>query len=51
VERMIENISLFDFALSEEEMEEINSLNKNKRYNDPGQYAEPAFNVFYPIYE
>lgn len=51
LERLIENISLYDFALSEDEMKAINALNKNERYNDPGKYTEPGFNCFYPIYE
>ena len=51
LERLKENISLFDFELSEEQVQLIDGLNKNKRYNDPGVYAEPAFNTFYPIFE
>jgi len=51
VERLIENINLFDFTLSEDEMAVIASLNKNKRYNDPGVFAEAAFGCFFPIYE
>lgn len=50
-ERLIENISIFDFELTEDEMKAINSLNKNERYNDPAKYTEAAFNCFYPIYE
>lgn len=50
-ERLIENISIFDFSLTDEEMKAIAALNKNERYNDPGKYTEPAFNNFYPIYE
>jgi D-xylose reductase len=29
----------------------IDSLNKNRRFNDPGHFAEAAFNTFFPIYE
>jgi len=32
-------------------MKSIDSLNKNRRYNDPGVFCEPAFATFYPIYE
>ena len=49
--RMDENRSLFDFYLPLEDMELIQSLNKNKRYNDPGVFAEAAFGTFCPIYE
>lgn len=51
IERVIENITIFDFALTEEEMATINGLDKNLRYNDPGNYAEFAFGTFCPIFE
>jgi diketogulonate reductase-like aldo/keto reductase len=50
-ERLTENISIFDFALTEDEMNAIYKLNKNERYNDPGKYTEPGMGCFYPIYE
>ncbi|MEQ8314822.1 MAG: aldo/keto reductase [Gammaproteobacteria bacterium] len=50
-ERLSENLSIFDFALSEAEMETISALNKNRRYNDPADFCEAAFNTFYPIYD
>lgn len=50
-ERLAENAAIFDFELSADEMNAVSALNKNKRYNDPGMYAEAAFKVFYPIYE
>lgn len=49
--RMVENLSLFDFELSEQEMEAISALNINRRFNDPGDFCEAAFNTFYPIYD
>ena len=49
--RMKENLSLFDFELSEQEMRDISALNQNKRFNDPGDFCEAAFNTFYPIYD
>lgn len=51
VERLKENLSLFDFELSSEEMLVISALNRNRRYNDPGVFCEAAFNTFFPIYE
>jgi len=51
IERVIENISLFDFNLSQEEMKVITSLDKNKRYNDPGVFCESAFGCYCPIYD
>jgi D-xylose reductase len=50
-ERLVENISLFDFELTQEEMQKINDLNKNRRFNDPGVFCEEAFNTFCPIFE
>jgi D-xylose reductase len=49
--RLVENFDIFGFTLTSEEMEQINSLNKNKRFNDPGVYCELAFRTYCPIYE
>ncbi len=49
-QRMAENISVFDFELSAEFMQEISALNQNRRFNDPGDFCESAFNTFFPIY-
>lgn len=49
--RMKENRDLFNFNVYKEDMEAINALNINKRYNDPGVFAELAFGCFCPIYE
>lgn len=51
VERMKENRSLFDFYLDKEDLEVIDGLNANRRYNDPGVFCEAAFGTFCPIYE
>lgn len=48
--RMKENRIVFDFILSDDEMNIINKLNKNHRYNDPGVFCE-GMGVFCPIYE
>jgi diketogulonate reductase-like aldo/keto reductase len=48
---MVENRSLFDFYLAKQEMDMIDSLNVNRRYNDPGAFCEAAFGTFCPIYE
>jgi len=50
-ERLIENAALFDFELSANDMNAINELNRNQRFNDPGVFTELAFNTFFPIYE
>lgn len=49
--RLKENLDIFDFELSQAQMESIASLNCNRRFNDPGDFCEPAFNRFYPIYD
>jgi D-xylose reductase len=51
VERMKENLNIFDFELSTEDMLSISALNQNRRFNDPGHFCEDAFNTFYPIYD
>jgi D-xylose reductase len=50
-ERLRENIAIFDFELTPDEMASIGSLNRNRRFNDPGVFCEKAFNTFFPIYE
>jgi D-xylose reductase len=50
-ERLAENLAIFDFELSDEEMRAISALDRNRRFNDPGVFCEKAFNTFFPIYE
>jgi len=50
-ERLIENLSIFDFTLNDDEMLAIDNLNSNRRFNDPGQFCEAAFGHFHPIYD
>jgi len=42
---------LFDFELTADEMKTISGFNRNRRFNDLGDFAEAAFNTFFPIYE
>ncbi|CAG8517797.1 607_t:CDS:2 [Funneliformis caledonium] len=43
-DRLLENRNLFDFELTQEELHKISSLNRNLRFNDPGEYANiPIF--------
>ncbi|PAY19227.1 4-dihydromethyl-trisporate dehydrogenase [Rhodopirellula sp. SM50] len=51
VERLKENLDLFDFELTDQQMNTLASLNQNRRFNDPGDFGEKAFNTFFPIYE
>jgi D-xylose reductase len=49
--RLKENIAIFDFELASDQMQAISSLDRNRRFNDPGVFCEAAFNTFCPIYE
>ncbi|OFE14096.1 4-dihydromethyl-trisporate dehydrogenase [Pseudohongiella acticola] len=51
VERLAENLAIFDFELSDDDMVAISELNRNRRFNDPGTFCEQAFGRFYPIYD
>ncbi len=51
IERLPENLAVFDFALSSDDMAAISALNQNRRFNDPGAFCELAFSHFYPIYD
>lgn len=48
---MAENRNLFDFELSAEDMTSISAMNLGRRFNNPGDYAENAFKLFFPIFE
>jgi diketogulonate reductase-like aldo/keto reductase len=50
-ERLRENLAIFDFKLSNDEMNAITGLDRNRRFNDPGIFGEKAFNTFLPIYD
>ena len=51
LERLVENLSLSDFNLTDEEMDAISGLNQNRRFNDPGKFCESAFGTFHSIYD
>jgi D-xylose reductase len=51
VERLAENLRVFDFELGSDDMAVISALNQNRRFNDPGAFCEQAFGKFYPIYD
>lgn len=50
-ERLLENWQAQDFVLTDREMQQINQLDRGRRFNDPGDFCERAFNTFCPIYE
>ena len=50
-QRLAENLDVFGFELSAEEMRSISALDQHRRFNDPGVFCEAAFNTFFPIYE
>ena len=51
IEHLRENLDIFDFALSREEMNQIDGLDRGRRFNDPAVFGERAFNTFYPIFD
>ena len=50
-ERLAENLDIFGWSLTAEEMKVISSFNMNKRFNDPGDFCENAFGTYNPIYD
>ncbi len=51
IPRLKENLDVFEFELSPDEMAAISSLDRGRRFNDPGEFCQTAFNTFFPIYE
>jgi D-xylose reductase len=49
--RMAENLAISNFDLNDTEMQAISALDCQRRFNDPGEFCEAAFNTFYPIYD
>ncbi len=49
--RLQENLALFDFELTGDDMSSLNGLDRHRRYNDPGYFGEKAFNTFFPIFD
>ncbi len=49
--RLQENRAIFDFELSDDEMKHVTDLDRNRRFNDPGEFCERAFNTFFPIFD
>jgi D-xylose reductase len=49
-DRMKENRDVLDFSLTGEELEKIDALNQNRRYNDPGAFCL-GMGTFCPIYD
>ena len=49
--RLAENLALFGFALTPDEMASIDRLDRHRRFNDPGHFGEKAFNTFFPIFD
>ena len=51
VEHLRENIDIFHFALEPAEMARIDALDRQRRFNDPGEFCEAAFHTFFPIFD
>lgn len=49
--RFQENRAIYDFELTADEMNSISALERGRRFNDPGEFGERAFNTFYPIFD
>ena len=51
VNRMAENLASSLIELTDEDMLAITNLDRGRRFNDPGNFCEGAFNTFHPIYD
>ena len=50
-ERLRKNIALFDFELTDEEIQAIYAPNQNRRFNDLATFYERAFGMFCTIHD
>ena len=50
-ERLKENLAAADITLTDEQMQQIDALDRHRRFNDPGDFCERVFNCFYPIFD
>ena len=50
-ERIKQNLDLFSFTLTEEQMKQMDGINRNERINNPGEWMEVFFGKFYPIFD
>jgi D-xylose reductase len=48
--RMRENLDVLSWSLDEDEMAVVESHNLNRRFNDPVDFCQGAFNTFAPLY-
>ena len=46
-----ENLGAAELVLSEPDMATVSELNRNLRFNDPGQFCEAEFDTFCPIFD
>ncbi len=51
IERLRENLDVFDFELTAAEVAAISALNSNRRFNDPKVFCEQAFGCYFPIFD
>jgi D-xylose reductase len=51
IARLAENLDVYDFVLTDSEMLNIDILNRDRRFNDPADFGEKAFNTFFPIFD
>ncbi|MDF1824971.1 MAG: aldo/keto reductase [Verrucomicrobiales bacterium] len=51
VAHLKENLDIYDFELSDAEMLTIDQMNRDRRFNDPAEFCEAAFNTYCPIFD
>ena len=49
--RLKENLAVFDFGPWRRRDAEPFRANRNRRFNDPGEFCEKAFDTFFPIFD
>ena len=51
LERIKQNLDIFGFEMTVEDMEKMKNLDRHLRFNDPAIYCEKVFNTFCTIFD
>jgi len=51
IDRLAQNLDLFSFQLSDQDIKQIGEMDRNLRFNDPGYFCPKLYNTQCPIWD